>query len=90
MIVISQSVLLLLLSIFLQHYIFVPSNRYIVKPSTSEKNGETDAGRQNSESVRTQIRVVMSIVVFDEFVKELAAISQEHSLQQLLDEVPTE
>lgn len=57
-----------------------------------EKNAsnESDSSRSNSEAVRAQTRAILSIVIFDEFVKELAAISQEHSLQQLLDEVPAD
>ncbi|XP_022651038.1 FTS and Hook-interacting protein-like isoform X1 [Varroa destructor] len=66
--------------------------RYIVKLPYGEKNAsnESDSSRSNSEAVRAQTRAILSIVIFDEFVKELAAISQEHSLQQLLDEVPAD
>ncbi|OQR69607.1 FTS and Hook-interacting protein-like [Tropilaelaps mercedesae] len=66
--------------------------RYIAKPPLGDRNsaGEGDTSRSNSEAARAQMRAVLSIVVFDEFVKELAAISQEHSLQHLLDEVPAD
>lgn len=78
-----------MMTIFLGYF---SSFRYIVKLPYGEKNAsnESDSSRSNSEAVRAQTRAILSIVIFDEFVKELAAISQEHSLQQLLDEVPAD
>ncbi|XP_003743024.1 UPF0518 protein GF15501 [Galendromus occidentalis] len=62
--------------------------RYIAKPPP-ERDVSSESS-QNSAVHRNQMTAVLSMIVFDEFVKELAAISQEQALQQLLDEVPAE
>ncbi|CAN8005894.1 unnamed protein product [Ixodes hexagonus] len=52
--------------------------RYFPRPPTSETSEED----RRLESVKTQ-NAVLCAVVLEEFLKELAAISQEHAIQQL-------
>lgn len=62
--------------------------RYIAKPPPEHESSADSS--HNSAVYRNQMTAVLSMIVFDEFVKELAAISQEQALQQLLDEVPAD
>ena len=62
--------------------------RYIAKPPPEHETSSESS--HNSAVHRNQMTAVLSMIVFDEFVKELAAISQEQALQQLLDEVPAD